>query len=253
MRYYITFIALLGMVSANAQSYRVTNGGGNKVKVSKRCADNDVYYNVQQDSFYGYGDECAAVSTTPVFDKVINEDVSEENILQIENKVINVYHQENTEVRHYRLAAPVRAVTNNVRYVQQRPIYMGERYSGYEPARGLFTDMGGSYGLEWAFSFQLNSDYLPNSGGNNNELMRLIDFAKSNRHCMLQIDAYADADTGTMSYNDSLSRRRARAIISILGNEGIGVDRMVVRCHGSVNQRYGNNNLNRCVIVKVAD
>ena len=253
MKYYITFIALLGMLSASAQGYRVTNGGGNKVKVSKRCADNDVYYNVQQDNFYGDCNEYAPVGATPIFDKVINEDVSEENILQIENKVINVYHQENTEVRHYWLSTPTRAVTNNIRHDRPRHVYMNERHNGYEPARSLFSDRSGSYGLEWAFSFQLNSDYLPNSGGNNNELMRLIDFAKSNRYCTLQIDAYADADTGSTSYNESLSKRRARAIISLLGNEGIGMDRIVVRCHGSVNQRYGNNNLNRCVIVKVVD
>ena len=96
------------------------------------------------------------------------------------------------------------------------------------------------------FYFQINSDYLTNTS----EIGHLIEYAKRNQYSQLYIDAYSDRDTGDEQYNMELSKRRADRIVGILLTEGINPDRLNIKYHGSVNQIYRTNNLNRCVTVK---
>ena len=60
-----------------------------------------------------------------------------------------------------------------------------------------------------------------------------------------------DEATGDYYSNEDVAKRRANTIVSYLTREGIDPARIYVRYIGCTRQPYGNNSLNRCVIVKV--
>ena len=78
----------------------------------------------------------------------------------------------------------------------------------------------------------------------------LIDHAKYGSG-NIYIDAYGDEATGDFYSNEEVAKRRANTIVNYLIKEGIDPGRMYVRYLGCTRQPYGNNNLNRCVIVKI--
>ncbi len=74
-------------------------------------------------------------------------------------------------------------------------------------------------------------------------------YMKENPNAKVTITGYADKDTGTATYNQKLSERRAQAVYDILTkNYGISADRLVKAAEGSSVQPYDTNNWNRIVI-----
>ena len=63
------------------------------------------------------------------------------------------------------------------------------------------------------------------------------------------IKGYADKKTGTASYNQKLSERRAQSVYNILTKEyGVAADRLTMKGEGSGSQIYDTNDWNRIVI-----
>ena len=176
------------------------------------------------------------------FDDVIESNTITKNILVEENEVINYYHKKNVKVNHYSYSNPTRAP----RY--SRPVYRRHTtcngYRRVEPQTNNYKPVTRSN--KWTFFFDFNSAYL----NNKEELGRLIDHVKYSR-CKIYIDAYGDRATGDYDSNMEIAERRANTIINYLEGEGIDTNRMFVQCLGSSEQVFGNNSLNRCVIVKV--
>lgn len=77
----------------------------------------------------------------------------------------------------------------------------------------------------------------------------VAEYMKANPDAKIVITGYADKDTGTSSYNQKLSERRAQAVYDILvNNYGISADRLTKAASGSSVQPYDTNNWNRIVI-----
>lgn len=74
-------------------------------------------------------------------------------------------------------------------------------------------------------------------------------YLKQNPNAKIVITGYADKNTGTASYNQKLSERRAQAVYDILVNDyGIAPNRLTKQAEGSSSQPYDTNNWNRIVI-----
>jgi len=223
MKKQITFLlAILMAIPLFAQKeYRIIRQYGNKIEVS----DDAVYQRF------------------PMAETVINEVVETENVVKNvlvrDYQTINYYHEPIVKENHFYIGGRYK------RYVNPRRVYLS-RYSGYSQVEYGYEKVQHLDNEKWYFFFQYNSDYLTNK----EELGHLIDYAKSNEYAVFYIDAYADAETGTKTYNLNISARRANAVINALINEGISSDRLFVKYHGCTNQPYRTNNLNRCVTVK---
>jgi len=234
-------LALGAVLSANAQReyqdgvYTVVGQRGNKIDVTKgRCQTQQPQFYIEDNTqcFNGYDD-------------VIENESSVKNVLVKDYQTINYYHENVVKENHYyvsnrpvyRRTAPRSSISVEGRYTYRRPV---ESFNDYQQ---LSDDN------KWFFFFQLNSDFLTNS----EELGHLIDYALSNPRCKLYIDSYADALTGSESYNMEISQRRANTVINYLIREGVNRNRLFVKCHGCVSQPYNNNNLNRCVTVKTSN
>lgn len=230
----LAMVSLLCASTISAQEYRVVGRHGNKVDVSK----DDVFYRQQQT--YNYDDRLFISD----YDDVIVDEQIVENKLVKHQKTVNYYHVNEVKENHY-------YIDNTQRHVPQtRKPYNSQRTSSYRQVEPLYDDYYGFDTLndnKWFFFFQFNSSYLTNR----EELGHLIDYAKSNPYSLLYIDSYADAETGTIEQNMSISIKRANTIINVLLNEGIDRSRLFVQNHGCVNQPFNTNNLNRCVTVKL--
>ena len=67
------------------------------------------------------------------------------------------------------------------------------------------------------------------------------------------VNGYADSSTGTPSFNQTLSLKRAQAVVDVLVKEfGISADRLKVSADGGVD-KFGQPILNRVVLVKSAE
>ena len=176
------------------------------------------------------------------FDDVIEHNTVTKNILVEENEVINYHHKKNVKVNHYYYSKPTRVS----RY--RRPVYrQSENCNGYrriEPQVNSYQPVASNN--KWTFFFDFNSAYL----NNREELGHLIDHVKHNSG-NIYIDAYGDEATGDFYSNEEVAKRRANTIVNYLIREGIDPGRMYVRYLGCTRQPYGNNNLNRCVIIKI--
>lgn len=229
----ILLLVLMFAANVNAQrEYRVVGQRGNKVEVS-RC--DDVYVGTPI-----VGQRCETADGV-VFDRVVNEAQSCENVLVKEQKVVNYYHMTEEVENHFYIS--------NTPTVREKHYQPGQTYGytdncGYKKYGSITTPTQ----EDWYFYFQLNSDFLTNTS----EIGHLIEYARRNQYSQLYIDAYSDRDTGNKQYNMELSKRRADRIVGILLNEGVNPDRLNIRCHGSINQIYRTNNLNRCVTVKTS-
>jgi outer membrane protein OmpA-like peptidoglycan-associated protein len=77
------------------------------------------------------------------------------------------------------------------------------------------------------------------------------DFLKAYPASKLNIDGYADKNTGTKAVNLKLSKARAQAVADYLVKEyGIDANRLIVTGHGIVPQIYKTNNQNRVTTLK---
>lgn len=77
----------------------------------------------------------------------------------------------------------------------------------------------------------------------------VAEYMKANPNAKVTITGYADKDTGTATYNQKLSERRAQAVYDILvNNYGISPNRLTKAAEGSSQQPYATNNWNRIVI-----
>lgn len=77
----------------------------------------------------------------------------------------------------------------------------------------------------------------------------VAEYLKQNPNAKVTITGYADKDTGTTSYNQKLSERRAQAVYDILvNNYGIAPSRLIKAAEGSSEQPYPTNDWNRIVI-----
>lgn len=77
----------------------------------------------------------------------------------------------------------------------------------------------------------------------------VADYMKQNPKTKIAITGYADKDTGSATYNQQLSERRAQAVYDVLvNNYGIAPERLTKAAEGSTQQPYQTNNWNRIVI-----
>ena len=67
------------------------------------------------------------------------------------------------------------------------------------------------------------------------------------------VNGYADSATGTPTFNQELSLKRAQAVVNVLVKDyGISADRLKVAAGGGVD-KFGQPILNRVVLVKSAN
>ena len=77
----------------------------------------------------------------------------------------------------------------------------------------------------------------------------VAEYLKANPDVKIVIKGYADKNTGTSSYNQKLSEKRAQAVYDLLVNKyGISPNRLSKEAAGSSSQPYGTNDWNRIVI-----
>ncbi len=77
----------------------------------------------------------------------------------------------------------------------------------------------------------------------------VAEYMKQYPKAKITITGYADKDTGSTTYNQQLSERRAQAVYDVLvNNYGISADRLTKAAEGSTQQPYQTNNWNRIVI-----
>lgn len=95
--------------------------------------------------------------------------------------------------------------------------------------------------------FSINSAKISNMEMVN--VYNTAQYLKANPDQKVVIAGYADKNTGTASYNMTLSKRRAEAVKKALVEKyGISADRLTIKAEGSASQPYGENNWNRIVI-----
>lgn len=81
-------------------------------------------------------------------------------------------------------------------------------------------------------------------------LENLAEFLKDNPEMVVSVVGYADKNTGTTEYNQSLSEKRAKAVKDILVDEyGIDSKQLNVSAEGDKVQQYKTNNWNRAVLI----
>lgn len=72
---------------------------------------------------------------------------------------------------------------------------------------------------------------------------------KANPDVKVAVEGYADRDTGSSEYNQTLSQRRAQAVVDALVSDyGIDASRLTINAYGSDTQPYETNNWNRIVV-----
>lgn len=85
-----------------------------------------------------------------------------------------------------------------------------------------------------------------------NQIINIYNTAKyaKNNNSKIYVVGYADVQTGTPSYNMTLSQKRAEAVANMLINEyGIEADRVVIDYKGDTVQPFDVNEWNRVVIM----
>lgn len=83
-------------------------------------------------------------------------------------------------------------------------------------------------------------------------IYNVAEYLKANPDVNIDIEGYADKDTGTSAYNMKLSERRAAAVAKVLTEKyGIAPSRLTQKYYGSDQQPYGTNNWNRIVLFSI--
>ena len=95
--------------------------------------------------------------------------------------------------------------------------------------------------------FKINSSAV--NASEEAKLQVLAEWMKNHPNAKIEVTGYADAQTGTASYNKSLSEKRANRVAKILNEKyGIDKDRITVSSKGDTVQPFAENNKNRVVI-----
>lgn len=95
--------------------------------------------------------------------------------------------------------------------------------------------------------FKINSDKISEEEMVN--VYNMAQWMKANPGVSVVISGYADKDTGSSTYNMSLSERRAQAVYDVLTNSyGIDPSLLIKQANGSDVQPYDVNNWNRIVM-----
>lgn len=94
--------------------------------------------------------------------------------------------------------------------------------------------------------FTINSAKISNSEMVN--VYNVAQWMKANPEAKVVVTGYADKNTGSSSYNMTLSEKRAKNVVKALEGYGIESDRLTVAAQGSDVQPYDTNNWNRIVI-----
>ena len=81
------------------------------------------------------------------------------------------------------------------------------------------------------------------------KISELADWAKKNANADIVMTGYADAETGNVSLNKTLSERRAAAVKKALAKKGINANRIKTDAKGDTVQPFSKNEDNRVVIV----
>ena len=81
------------------------------------------------------------------------------------------------------------------------------------------------------------------------KLDKVAKWLQENPHAKVQFMGYADADTGTATYNQKLSKKRAEQVTEYLVKKyGISRSRIIVDAKGDTVQPFSDNDMNRVVI-----
>lgn len=97
-----------------------------------------------------------------------------------------------------------------------------------------------------AVRFTINSAKISNMEMIN--VYNVAEWMKANPKSKISINGYADKDTGTSKYNETLSNERAQNVYKALVSYGIDESRLSIKAHGSESQPYDKNNWNRIVL-----
>ena len=179
------------------------------------------------------------------FDEVIQHNTVKKNVLVEENEVIVYHHKKNVKEKHLFYSEP-RKVRCSSRPAYVSRVRATEPCGDYRRVEQVRSNVNARNADKWLFFFDFNSSIIKNK----EELGHLIDHVKYNGG-NIYIDAYGDEETGDFYSNEEIAKRRANSLVNYLIREGIDPGRMYVRYIGCTQQPYGNNNLNRCVIVKI--
>lgn len=102
---------------------------------------------------------------------------------------------------------------------------------------------------QWTTNFLINSATIDNCGTTN--MANIARFAREYPYSHFVLYGYADIQTGTVEQNYWLSKKRADKVRDeLVVRYGISPNRIEVHYMGCMEQQYGINNLNRCVIIK---
>lgn len=100
--------------------------------------------------------------------------------------------------------------------------------------------------------FKLNSSVIDAS--QQVSIYNTAQYMKDNTSAKVRVVGYADKDTGTASYNEKISERRAKAVAdTLIKKYGISSDRVIVEWKGSSVQPYPQNNAWNRVAIFYAD
>lgn len=100
--------------------------------------------------------------------------------------------------------------------------------------------------------FKLNSSVIDAS--QQVSIYNTAQYMKDNASAKVRVVGYADKDTGTASYNEKISERRAKAVAdTLIKKYGISSDRVIVEWKGSSVQPYPQNNAWNRVAIFYAD
>ena len=99
-----------------------------------------------------------------------------------------------------------------------------------------------------AIFFKIGSARIDDYGKVNIELAAKI--LKANPDKKYKVAGYCDKATGSVSFNQKLSEKRAQAVYDALVAQGVDKDQLELVGFGGTANMFGKNFLNRCVILE---
>ncbi len=80
---------------------------------------------------------------------------------------------------------------------------------------------------------------------------KIVEWCKSHSDQKIVVEGYADRGTGNPRVNMYYSQQRANNFVALLKKKGVPASQIDVKAYGDTVQPFAENDLNRCVIVKV--
>jgi len=102
---------------------------------------------------------------------------------------------------------------------------------------------------EVAIFFKIGKAKISSEGMVNVQLMAKA--IKANPNAKYKIAGFADKATGSASFNQTLSEKRAQAVYDALVAEGVKESQLEKVAMGGTDNMFGKNYLNRVVILEV--